>query len=155
MKDLLKQLVELEPQRCRQVNELSCKVLIDRRWYIVRYSMRRPRDKAYLQLAVQQAIAARGLNWSIWFDYDEQAYDEQGHTGFGGSQHSASVFTDNKRYAREGEISAAEAILSAYLEAIKEINLSPKGLPSQGGAKRLPSEVPIGPAFPKRDVRHL
>lgn len=117
MKNLLKRWAELEPQRCR-FHKDGVAILMNAEWVFV---FATPFDSdMFVQYAVQQAIVARGgLNWSIWFDFDEQAYDEQGYTGFGGSQHSASVFTSGQRYVREGQISAAEAILSAYLQAIE------------------------------------
>lgn len=116
MKDLLKRWAELEPTLCKFLKD-DVALAINGEWVFI-YTTPFYADM-FIQYTVQQAIEARGLNWSIWFDYDDQAYDEQGFRGFGGSQHSASVFTDNERYAREGEISAAEALLSAYLQALE------------------------------------
>lgn len=114
MKDLLAKWAELEPAKCKPLDKSVYAVSIGRRWYLIHPNARLLRDRAYLQLAVQQAVEARGLNWSISFLVDKSE------PGYGGSQHTASVFTYGKRYVREGLISAAEAILSAYLQAIAE-----------------------------------
>lgn len=110
MKDLLKRWEELEPKLCKFLKD-GWALFMNGEWVFI-YATPFDSDM-FVQYAVQQAIVTRDLNWAISFLVDESE------PGYGGSQHTASVFTFGKRYVREGEISAAEAILSAYLKALE------------------------------------
>lgn len=118
MKDLLAKWADLEPGLCELRaggSYLVGKITVDgeEAAYRVHPPFTEPHSLMRIQYAVQQAIEARDLNWAISFLVDESE------PGYGGSQHTASVFTFGKRYVREGEMSAAEAILSAYLKAVE------------------------------------
>lgn len=110
MKDLLKRWAELEPALCKYTKN-DVNILINGLCVSI-YTTPFDADM-FVQYAVQQAIEARGLNWDISYLVDESE------PPYGGSQHTASVFTYGKRYVREGQISAAGAILSAYLKALE------------------------------------
>lgn len=103
MRELLKRWAELEPDRCHLKKNIDGFTINSGKWWDLLFTGNLPSEDGLMkvQYAVQQAIIARG--WLLDLDWD-------------GTRWEAWV---NSGWADRSPNSAAEALLSAYLDAIE------------------------------------
>jgi hypothetical protein len=114
--ELLQQLSELDPATCRtqDYSEGPVYSIGDYAFWLNSFNefeasykatvIRGRPALAWLRDAVEAACEARGWPWTLGEDY---------------SQHFAIIFTEYGKYEHEADVSAAEALLAAFVEAVK------------------------------------